>query len=113
MEKLKVPTHLKPKTKKWWLSVLKEYELEAHHIKILTLAAEAWDRGQEARETIKREGTYYHDRFGCPKTHPAVAVERDSRISFARLLRELALDVEPPGNTPRPPIIGNTKNIRR
>ena len=43
------------------------------------------------------------DRFGKPKTHPALAVEKDNKIIFARLMRELNLDIEPPGNTGRPP----------
>ena len=99
------PKHLRPDTRKWWQSVLTDYELEAHHVKLLTLAAQAWDRYQEAREAIAKDGAYLPDRFGQLKAHPAVAVERDSRIGFARLVRELALDVDAPGEG-RPPVIG-------
>jgi len=72
------------------------------------LAAEAWDRSQEARETAEREGAYYEDRFGQPKAHPAVAVERDSRIAFARLMRELDLDGAPAPD-PRPPRVAERR----
>ena len=83
--------------------------MEPHHIKLLTLAAEAWDRCQEAREILAEEGLTYEDRFHQPRARPEVAVERDSRIAFARLLRELALDVESPGSVGRPPGIGGRK----
>jgi hypothetical protein len=62
---------------------------------LLTAAAEAWDRCQEARVALAGVGTTYQDRFGQPKSRPEVAIERDSRIAFARLLRELALDGAP------------------
>ena len=38
------PHHLH-NSKAWWVSVVTDYELEPHHLRILTLAAEAWDRG--------------------------------------------------------------------
>lgn len=110
---LKPPPHLKPLTAKWWSDVLTQFELEAHHVRLLTLAAEAWDRGQEAREAIAAHGLVYADRFGAPRTRPEVAVERDARLAFARLLRELALDgIEAP-DAPRPPLAGNGRAYGR
>jgi len=93
----KPPKHLQPATAKWWSGVVSEFALELHHIRLLTLAAEAWDRGQQARTTLANEGLTFVDRFGQPRARPEVAIERDSRVGFARLLRELALDeVDPP-----------------
>lgn len=97
------PKHLRADTAKWWRAVAKAYELEEHHARILTMAAEAWDRAQEAREEITRVGAYFDDRFGKPKAHPAVNVERDCRIQFARLIRELQFEGEKPPADPRPP----------
>ena len=88
----KPPSHLRKPTAAWFRSVVDEYDLDAHHVRLLTLASEAWDRGQQAREVIDREGMTFVDRFDSPKPRPEIAIERDSRTSFARLLRELALD---------------------
>lgn len=96
------PTHLEPETRIWWAQVESAFELEAHHLKLLTFAAEAWDRAQQARERIAKDGAYLPDRFGVLHAHPAVAVERDSRLAFARLIRELDLDTEAPPES-RPP----------
>ena len=43
----RAPEYLRPKTRKWVKGVLKEYELEEHHIKLLILAAKSWDRCEE------------------------------------------------------------------
>ena len=52
----KAPRHLKPATRRWWLSVVADWHLEEHHIRLLTLAGEAWDRCAEAREQLALEG---------------------------------------------------------
>jgi phage terminase small subunit len=98
----KPPGHLAAPTRRWWASVVASYELEEHHLRLLTLAGESWDRCTQAREAIREHGLTYDDRFGCPRSRPEVAVERDSRVAFARLIRELALDVEAPPELPRP-----------
>ncbi|MBN9008236.1 MAG: hypothetical protein J0H40_22850 [Rhizobiales bacterium] len=106
------PAHLKQPTAKWWRSVTDDLDLDPHHIRLLTLVAEARDRSQQAREIIEAEGMTYLDRFGCPKPRPEVAIERDARIGFARLLRELALDgVEGP-EAPRAPRTADYGNRR-
>jgi len=64
-------------------------------LRLLTLAAEAWDSGRQARETLAESGTFYNNKAGEPRAHPAVAVERDCRIAYARLMRELDLDGYP------------------
>ena len=77
----------------------------------LVLAAEAWDRCQQAREILKREGITIEGREGV-KTHPCIAIERDSRAAFASLLKQLNLDEEDrqPG---RPAGIFHAANGRR
>lgn len=98
------PEHLKPATRAWWLCVCGEFELEPHHVRLLTLASEAWDRATDARLAIEQHGMTFEDRFGAPHARPEVAIERDSRLAFARLLRELALDVDAPAAAAaRPP----------
>jgi phage terminase small subunit len=106
------PPHLRPETAEWWAEVNREFDLEHHHRRLLRLACEAWDRGQEAREAIAEHGSVYVDRFGQPRARPEVAIERDSRISFARMLRELALDVEGPTEGGRPPRIAGKGGLK-
>ncbi|MDA9409989.1 P27 family phage terminase small subunit [Bradyrhizobium sp. CCBAU 45384] len=108
----KPPQHLRQTTAKWFRSVLSDFDLDEHHIRLLTLAAEAWDRGQQAREVIEAEGMTFIDRFGSPKPRPEVAIERDSRIGFARLLRELALDGVDGPEAPRAPRSADYGNRR-
>jgi phage terminase small subunit len=99
------PAHLSPSATQWWASTVERFVLEEHHLRLLQLALEAWDRAQAARELLDKEGLTVVGSQG-PKPHPAVAIERDSRLAVARLLRELDLDVEPPrGERVGPPSI--------
>ena len=89
------PKHLRPATREWWTAVVKDYMLEAHHLRLLQAACECWDRLQQAREILLKDGLTTATETGL-KAHPCVAIERDSRLSFARLVRELDLDIEAP-----------------
>jgi phage terminase small subunit len=102
------PKHLQRATTKWWRAVVEEYELAGHHLRLLTLAAEAWDRGEQARQALET-GLTFSDRFGQPHARPEVNIERDSRIAFARLIRELDLDVDAPSGGVRPPLLRSNR----
>src|SRR3989442_918574 len=101
----KAPPHLESATAAWWVSVVTSWELDPHHVRLLTLAGEAFDRAVQARQILDRRGLTFKDRFGQPKPRPEVAIERDSRISFARLLRELDLDIDAPADDRRAPLL--------
>jgi phage terminase small subunit len=64
---MKPPDHLRATTKRWFADVCRDYVLEDHHIRLLALACEAFDRGQQAREDLATHGTVYTDRFGGPR----------------------------------------------
>jgi P27 family predicted phage terminase small subunit len=105
MTKQRAPRHLKAATRRWFESVVDSWELEPHHVRLLQLAGEAWDRCQQAREVIERDGLTVSTREGGSKLHPAVRVEDSARIAFARLLRELDLDIAAPADARRPPAL--------
>jgi P27 family predicted phage terminase small subunit len=86
------PDHLSEQSKEWWRAVNEQYDLEPHALLLLKVAAETWDRLQQAREVIDREGLTVPTKNGL-KTHPAIGIERDSRLAFARIVRELNLDL--------------------
>ena len=95
-KKPRAPGHLQPPTRSWWAAVAADYQLEAHHFRLLQLAGEAWDRGEQAREALGKDGLTVTDDRGNVRAHPLLAVERDCRTAFARLVRELDLDTEAP-----------------
>ncbi|ESY15187.1 P27 family phage terminase small subunit [Mesorhizobium sp. LNJC394B00] len=97
------PGHLSDEAKAWWRRVVTDFELEGHHLRLLQLAAEAWDRSQQARAVIDKEGITTVDDRKNVRAHPAVGIEKDARTGFARLVRELDLDVEVPPSRTRPP----------
>jgi len=95
-KKLKIPT------KRWVKKVKSEWQLDEHHERLLLLSAQAWDRAQDAKTRVDTDGSVIKDRFDQLKTHPAVEIERQAMLTFARLLCEIGLDLEQPED-PRPP----------
>jgi phage terminase small subunit len=107
----KPPKHLRPQTKKWFESVIADYALEDHHVRLLTLACESWDRAEQAREALAEHGLTYNDKYGCPHPRPEAMIERNSMITFMRAVRELDLDVGLPTEAPRPPGLRSNRRI--
>ncbi|MCR9130710.1 MAG: hypothetical protein NXI12_14445 [Alphaproteobacteria bacterium] len=103
------PAHLKPETADWFEAVMAEYLLEPHHVRLLTLAAETWDRVQQARELLARDGLCVPTGDGGLKAHPAANIERDARAAFARLIRELDLDADAAPRDARPPALRSNR----
>jgi P27 family predicted phage terminase small subunit len=95
----KPPKHLRAATSAWWSEILAEFDLDSHHVRLLTKACESWDRSEQAREGLLKHGLTFEDRFGSPHERPEIAIERDSRLAFARLIREIGLDVSTPTDT--------------
>ena len=101
--KPKPPSHLSAQSKKWFNAVVTGWAMEDTDLKLLTLAAENLDIAEEARKTLLTEGRYYVDSKGIQRAHPLVKAQKDAMILFARIVRDLKLDVVPPKATGRPP----------
>jgi P27 family predicted phage terminase small subunit len=89
-----IPQHLSAWGKNWVSGILDEAGevITTTDFRLVILAAEASDRSTTARRQLGREGITYTDRFGSPKPHPAVSIDRDARAAFARLVAQLGLD---------------------
>jgi hypothetical protein len=88
----KPPKDLSPESSAWWISVAEEYSLQPHHLHLLSEAARCLDRAASAREALRKGGLIYKDGHGVQRARPEAVIEKNSMITFARLLRELRLD---------------------
>jgi phage terminase small subunit len=98
MKTQKAPSHLSLEMRKFWAAVTKEYELEVEAMLTLRAACENWDRAQQARELVTREGLVLN-----AHRHPAIDIEKQCYGLFLRAVRALALDIVAPGPMGRPP----------
>ena len=100
----RAPRHLSRSSRAWWCKIMTSWVLDAHHVKILDHAATCLDRAEAARQIVVEKGSIVLDRYGSPKENPACKAERDSMALFARLIRELGLDLGPSPDS-RPPML--------
>lgn len=101
----KPPAGLSTEAVGWWKRITTEFVFETPDtLLILEAAMRAFDRMEQARAAVDREGLVTVDRFGQLRPHPALLVERDSRTSMCRCLKQLGLDLEtvPAGRAGRP-----------
>lgn len=101
----KAPAYLSKESRKWFGQVVASFDLDSHHVKLLTLAAEAWDEKEQARAQVAKSGAVFTDRYNQPREHPSIGTGRQARIAFARLVRDLGLDIESPAEQ-RPNRVG-------
>ena len=91
---MKAPKHLRKSAKTFFMAMLSDYEInDAGGLALLRAAAEAFERAEDARKLIKKEGAVIIDRFSQKKPHPAVSIERDARGQLISAIRALKLEV--------------------
>ena len=96
------PACLSDEAGRWWKTITEDWLLEPHSKIILTSALESFDRMNQAKAIVDKEGLVVADRFGQPRPHPAALLERDARAAMERALKSLNLDMEPIGVIGRP-----------
>jgi hypothetical protein len=99
------PSALKPETEKWFHAVCQRFALESHQKRLLAAAGAEWDRAEQARAIVDALGMTFTDTKGHPRPRPEISIERNSRIAFCRLLREVGTvaDAGTPETYSRPP----------
>ncbi len=93
------PRHLSKETRAVWRRLNGEYELGDDAQLILRAALESWDRAQEARRLVSRQGLMTPE----GRRHPGCDVEKQAYSLFLRAMRQLGLDIVEPGPPGRPP----------
>jgi P27 family predicted phage terminase small subunit len=99
----KPPTHISAAAKRLWSDIFAEYSIDdAAGLAILRVSLEAFDRSQEARKVVKKQGMTVSGRDGQVRSHPLLTVERDNRAAFLAGLKALNLDLLPLKKPGRP-----------
>jgi len=95
------PAGLSAESREWWTAINASYLLSERELKLLRMAAEAWDDYTKARNVLVDEGQTFLDSRGNPRPRPEIKIVNDSRLAFLKSTRELNLDLAPA--TPQPP----------
>jgi len=91
----RAPKNLNETGRRFWRSVLKEYEFDkTHDFELLAQASECLDRMTECREAVKNDGLFSKDRYGRPVEHDGLKVERAEKKLFLSIIRELGLTLD-------------------
>src|SRR5438046_912669 len=79
------PAHLSERAAGLWRELVPRRARSPERLALLQTALEALDRSDEAREAINKEGlTSKTEKTGALHIHPAVRVERESRMLFMK-----------------------------
>jgi len=75
--------------------------MDAHDEMLLELAGEQWDLIDQAGADVRKNGLTYLDRLGNERPRPTCRIMHDATSQFARLLKDLDLNIEPPEEAPK------------
>ena len=90
-----IPKHLKGAARQLWIRLRADFVVDdGAGLALLQAACEAFQRTQEARAMIDKDGAVILDRWNQAKPHPAVNIERDNRAQMISALRALKLTPE-------------------
>lgn len=95
LDPIPAPPHLSPTAAAVWAAATASKVRTTERLALLRLACESLDRADQARDLIDREGVCVKTGTNMTRAHPALKVERDSRATAAKLLRQLGVDHEP------------------
>jgi P27 family predicted phage terminase small subunit len=99
----KPPSNLSAEARELWRRIIAEFEItDSAALLLLRSACEALDRMRRAQELITQHGELVRDKWGQLKKNPACGIEADARSAMHRALKQLNLDIEPPGKPGRP-----------
>ena len=98
-----IPKELSGAAKKIWTMLHEQFPLEEDHGVLLNVALQQWDRAQEARAMIEKEGAILTLPNGYKQQHPAVKVEGQALGVFVKVWNMLGIDMTPVKDVGRPP----------
>lgn len=94
--KLEVPSHLRPESKKLFLSLATTYNItDVYGLMLLEKLCDANDQIIGARELIKKDGQVTPDHNRILKPHPAIMILKNNMQAFNSFARSLEIDVAP------------------
>jgi P27 family predicted phage terminase small subunit len=94
------PKDLSREAKKLWQRLYDESDIDPVAEVLLDTLCRTWDRLQQARELLAKEGVIISEKTGAGiekrRTHPAVLVEHNAAATVCRCWRLLGFDQLPP-----------------
>jgi phage terminase small subunit len=100
----KPPANLGPAGATLWRSIMSEYAIDdAGGRALLKQAATAYDRAEQLRIEIERDGEIIRSRSGVPREHPGLRAEMAARSFMVRTLQRLGINLEAVRTAPRQP----------
>ena len=92
----RAPSGLSAESKRFWTSVVSEYDIgDSAGRRLLLCACESLDLLRRAEAVVAADGMTTRDRYGALRAHPMLGVARDARGAMLTALKHLNLDIEP------------------